>query len=50
MDCALTCVFVLVGMLTTRSREFTQKYQYSSNNLITYFITLLTYSMEQSPS
>jgi hypothetical protein len=40
MDCALTCIFVLVSTFTARSFEFTQKYQYSPNNLITDFMNL----------
>jgi len=39
MDSAPTCILVLaVSMLTTCSHEFTQKYQYSPNNLITEFM------------
>jgi len=41
MDSALTCILVLdVSMFTTRSCEFTQKYKYSPNNLITDFMNL----------
>jgi hypothetical protein len=40
MDSALTCILVGISMLTTRSCEFTQKYQYSTNNLITRFMNL----------
>ena len=41
MDCTLTCILVLVvRMLTICSCEFTQKYQYSPNNLITDFMNL----------
>ena len=41
MDCALTCILVIVvSMFTAPSREFTQKYLYSSNNLITDFTNL----------
>src|SRR5215469_12569011 len=40
MDSDLTCILVLVSMLTTRSCEYTQKYQYSANNLITNFRNL----------
>src|SRR5215510_8039806 len=40
MDSGLTCILVLVSMLTTRSCEYTQKYQYSSNNLMTDFRNL----------
>jgi len=39
-DCAVTCILVLVNVFTTRSFEFTQKYQYSPNNLITDFMKL----------
>ena len=41
MDSALTGVLVLVvSIFTTHSRKFTQKYQDSSNNLITDFMNL----------
>jgi len=41
MDSALTRILVLVvSIFTTHSREFTQKYQDSSNNLITDFMNL----------
>jgi len=41
MDCALTCIFVLVvSMFTARSFEFIQKYQYSPNNLVTDLMNL----------
>jgi len=41
MDSALTCILVLdVNVFTTHSREFTQKYKYSPNNLITDFMDL----------
>jgi hypothetical protein len=41
MDSALTCILVLVSMLTTHTCEFTQKYQYSFNTLITDFYELI---------
>src|SRR5215510_11604075 len=40
MNSGRTCILVLVSMLTTRSCEYTQKYQYSSNNLMTDFRNL----------
>jgi len=41
MDSALTRILVLVvSIFTTHSREFTQRYQDSSNNLITDFMNL----------
>jgi len=41
MYSALTRILVLVvSLLTTRSCEFTQKYQYSPSNLITDFMNL----------
>ena len=42
MDSALNYIVVLVAsMFTTSSCEFTQKYKYSSNNLIIDFMNLL---------
>jgi hypothetical protein len=41
MNSALTCILVhVVSTFTTRSREFTQIYQYLPNNLITDFTNL----------